>query len=84
MEEWLTMHVLPEFKQHENKEQPCTCTEIPCGPLEGGHQLAEAYVYPEKFCGILPPTEGLIKGTVFEQLFKPYEGWQKRYAEMGL
>jgi hypothetical protein len=62
MDDVLTMHVLhkPEF----------TAEDASCGAL----RLAEAYVRPQPLEGFFSPEEGLAKGTVFPNLYKPYMG----------
>ena len=35
-------------------------------------QLASAYVPFQKYCGVCPPLESLIKGTAFIELYSPY------------
>lgn len=46
-----------------------------CTPYEQGtefNQLAKAFVLFQKFCGVLPLNEALVKGTAFEELYSPY------------
>lgn len=43
---------------------------------EKGKELAQAYVPFQEFHGIYPPEECLKKGTVFPELFRPYDGWK--------
>ncbi|AAK79304.1 hypothetical protein BJV85_002658 [Clostridium acetobutylicum] len=40
-------------------------------------RLAAAYVPFQKMCNILPPIEGLKRGTIFIELYSPY-GRKKR------
>ncbi|NLO40802.1 MAG: spore coat associated protein CotJA [Ruminiclostridium sp.] len=35
-------------------------------------QLAQAYIPYQVYMGILPAIEGLHKGTVFPELYRPY------------
>jgi len=37
-------------------------------------ELAQAYVRSQPLDGVFPPEEGLVKGTAFPNLFKPYSG----------
>lgn len=41
-------------------------------------KLAHAYVPFQKLCTTLSPMEGLKKGTIFPELFSPYEKEKKR------
>ncbi len=48
------------------------------GPLRGqtmGYlgELARAYVPPQMFSRVWSPAEGLAKGTIFPELYRPYE-----------
>ena len=36
-------------------------------------QLARAYVPPQTYSRVWSPAEGLMKGTVFPELYRPYE-----------
>jgi len=36
--------------------------------------LAMAYVIPQKFCNIYPIDKGFYKGTLFQELDKPFMG----------
>ncbi|NLV62233.1 MAG: spore coat associated protein CotJA [Clostridiaceae bacterium] len=37
-------------------------------------QLAQAYIPYQIYNGIMSPMEGLRKGTVFPELYRPYPG----------
>ena len=41
-------------------------------------RLAAAYVPYQKFCTMFSPLEALAKGTVFPELYSPYEGKDKK------
>jgi hypothetical protein len=41
-------------------------------------RLARAYVPFQKLCNTFSPVEGLVKGTIFPELFSPYEGENKK------
>lgn len=42
-------------------------------------ELAQAYVPFQKLGHIYSPEEGLIKGTIFPELYRPYEPRGKKY-----
>jgi hypothetical protein len=46
-------------------------------------RLAAAYVPYQKLCAILSPLESLSKGTVFPELYSPYEGKNKKARPQG-
>lgn len=37
-------------------------------------RLATAYIPFQRFCSTFSPAEGLKKGTIFPELYSPYEG----------
>ena len=41
-------------------------------------RLAAGYVPYQKFCTMFSPLESLMKGTVFPELYSPYEGKDKK------
>jgi len=51
---------------------------IPQETLIRNVRLAAAYVPYQKFCTIFSPIEALSKGTVFPELYSPYEGKDKK------
>jgi hypothetical protein len=46
-------------------------------------RLAAAYVPYHKLCALLSPLESLSKGTVFPELYSPYEGKNKKARPQG-
>jgi hypothetical protein len=36
-------------------------------------ELARAYIVPQMYSRIWSPAEGLMKGTIFPELYRPYE-----------
>lgn len=36
-------------------------------------ELARAYVPPQRYSQVWSPAEGLMKGTIFPELYRPYE-----------
>lgn len=42
-------------------------------------RLAAAYVPYQKLCTIFTPLEGLKRGTLFPELYSPYEGKGKKH-----
>lgn len=60
---------------HNCKEQ-CKCDhDYDCIPYEQTihvDTLAQAYVPWQKFCSLFGATEGLLNGTIFPELYKPY------------
>ena len=81
MDEIYAMHVLhghveaapeipqieaPEAEPHRHPHKPgCWCEKM---------ELAQAYVREQPLEGVFPPAEGLMMGTVFPNLSKPYVG----------
>lgn len=66
MHEILEMHLL---QGHEKNTDKVACK---------GMELAEAYVRDQTLDCIYPPEEGLMMGTAFPNLYRPYQGWCKR------
>ncbi|NLM36046.1 MAG: spore coat associated protein CotJA [Clostridiales bacterium] len=42
-------------------------------------RLARAYVPFQKMCSIFSPIEALKRGTIFPELYSPYESKEKKY-----
>ncbi|MBS4538258.1 spore coat associated protein CotJA [Clostridium sp. D2Q-11] len=42
------------------------------------YELAHAYVPYQKMCKVYEPGEGLCKGTIFPELYKPYKVYDKK------
>lgn len=49
---------------------------------EKGMELAQAYIPFQQFGNLYPPEESLKKGTLFPDLYRPYDGckygWDKK------
>ena len=54
-----------------NKSQESPKTEISGGM--NGWELARAYIIPQRYQKIFSPQEGLRKGTIFQELIRPYK-----------
>jgi hypothetical protein len=50
----------------------CSGTAIGIPFMPENPQLAQAYIPYQVYMGILPAMEGLHKGTVFPELYRPY------------
>ena len=51
------------------------CTENPDTEVSAGlpaWELARAYIMPQRYQKVLSPQEGLRKGTIFQELIRPY------------
>lgn len=59
-------------KEYELKKQNWQKDCIPYEEVIYVDELARAYVPFQKYCDILSPTNSLIRGTVFPELYKPY------------
>lgn len=46
-------------------------------------RLAAAYVPYQKLCTLFSPVESLKRGTVFPELYSPYEGKDKKHNPCG-
>ncbi|WP_051542047.1 spore coat associated protein CotJA [Clostridium lundense] len=66
---------------------PGTCPSMgKCIPQETvitNVRLAAAYVPYQKLCTLFSPLEALRRGTVFPELYSPYEGRDKKYKSCG-
>lgn len=51
----------------------CTGTKIEIPVMPDYPQLAQAYIPYQVYKGILPAMEGLRKGTIFPELYRPYK-----------
>lgn len=69
--------------QDNFRDMDCACqnmkTCIPQETVIRNVRLAAAYVPFQKMCSILSPIEGLKRGTIFPELYSPYDGGYKRY-----
>ncbi|HEY5562697.1 MAG TPA: spore coat associated protein CotJA [Clostridiaceae bacterium] len=70
------------MEQNENRKKTAQCKAMSkCIPHEtaiGNVRLAMAYVPYQKLCTLFTPIEGLKRGTVFPELYSPYEGEDKK------
>ncbi|EFG88709.1 spore coat protein CotJB [Clostridium carboxidivorans] len=62
-----------------NANHPPMMNCIPQETIIKNVRLAAAYVPYQILCTIFPPIESLMKGTVFPELFSPYNKMEKRY-----
>jgi len=51
----------------------CTGTSVAIPVMPDYPQLAQAYIPYQVYKGILPAMEGLRKGTIFSELYRPYK-----------
>lgn len=51
----------------------CSGTAIGIPVMPDNPMLAEAFIPYQVYMGILPAMEGLHKGTVFQELYRPYQ-----------
>ena len=70
------------MEQNENRKKIAQCAPINnCIPQEtmiGDVRLATAYVPYQKLCTLFSPIEALKRGTVFPELYSPYDGEDKK------
>jgi hypothetical protein len=52
----------------------CSGQSISIPVMPDNPQLAQAYIPYQIYNGIMSPMEGLRKGTVFPELYRPYPG----------
>lgn len=77
--------VKPEFEMDEMYKMNCAPTDK-CIPQEmeiRNVRLAAAYIPYQKLCTLLSPIEALSKGTVFPELYSPWEGKDKKCRPAG-
>ena len=71
------------MEQNENRKKPLKCSPmVNCIPQETvikNVRLAAAYVPYQKLCTLFAPLEALKRGTVFPELFSPYDGEDKKH-----
>jgi Spore coat associated protein JA (CotJA) len=69
--------------RYEKEARPIKCYKMSqCIPQEMAIQnvkLAAAYVPFQKFCSTSSPVEGLKRGTIFPELYSPYDGKNKKH-----
>lgn len=78
--------VKPEYEMQEMHEMNYNPMSK-CMPQENiirNVRLATAYVPYQRLCTLFKPLEALSKGTVFPELYSPYEGKDKKYKPNGL
>ncbi len=67
-------------EQNNKKSDDCKCKKR-CVPQETqieNVELARAYVPFQKICSVYTGEEGLIKGTIFPELYQPYVKTNKK------
>jgi len=71
---------MPEmpFMQPVMPDHGCYPHCIPQEMVLTNIKLARAYVPFQKLCDTYSPVEALVKGTIFPELFSPYEGENKK------
>ncbi|MGE5627173.1 MAG: spore coat associated protein CotJA [Solirubrobacterales bacterium] len=73
--------IMPEKMQHHINEQ-CMQECIPQEEVIQNVRLAAAYVPWQKMCSIFSPIEALKRGTVFPELFSPYNRGDNMRSEI--
>ncbi|MFL0246006.1 spore coat associated protein CotJA [Candidatus Clostridium stratigraminis] len=75
----------PDFNMYQMQEMNFNPKNncIPQETVIRNVRLAAAYVPYQKLCTILSPLEALTKGTVFPELYSPYEGKDKNTRPFG-
>lgn len=73
----------PDFNMHQMQEMNYSLNCIPQETVIRNVRLAAAYVPYQKLCTIFSPIEALSKGTVFPELYSPYEGKDKKTRPLG-
>lgn len=72
-----------DFNMHQMQEMNYSPNCIPQEAVIRNVRLAAAYVPYQKLCTIFSPIEALSKGTVFPELYSPYEGKDKKTRPFG-
>ncbi len=71
------------MEQNKTKKKKIQCSPMSnCIPQETvirDVRLAAAYVPYQNLCTLFSPIEALKRGTVFPELYSPYEGEDKNY-----
>ncbi|HEY8889366.1 MAG TPA: spore coat associated protein CotJA [Clostridium sp.] len=71
------------MEQNENRKNETKCSTMNnCIPQETvikNVRLAAAYVPYQNLCTIFSPIEAIKRGTVFPELFSPYDGEDKKH-----
>lgn len=74
---------MAKMKNQDNEMFDVNCQHkekcIPQEMVIRNVRLAAAYVPYQKLCTMFPPVEGLKMGTIFPELFSPYQGKDKKY-----
>jgi len=70
------------LEQNENRKKSVSCPAkgncIPQETIIRDVRLAAAYVPYQKLCTIFSPIEGLKRGTIFPELYSPWDKEAKR------
>lgn len=70
-----TMEIYQPVICKKGRKTSVNMPKCPCIPQQTvieNVQLAAAYVPFQKYCGVCPPLESLMKGTAFIELYSPY------------
>jgi hypothetical protein len=71
------------LEQNETRKKAAQCPAmnncIPQETIIRDVRLAAAYVPYQNICTLFSPIEALRRGTVFPELYSPYEGEDKEY-----
>ncbi|RJQ24559.1 MAG: spore coat associated protein CotJA [Peptococcaceae bacterium] len=62
----------PPNHSHPPADYPQKPEPLPHPPMPGHHKLAEACVPWQKYGQTFSPGEALVKGTIFPELYRPY------------
>ena len=75
----------PDFNMYQMQEMNYNPKNncIPQETVIRNVRLAAAYVPYQKLCTTFSPIEALSKGTVFPELYSPYEGKDKKIRPQG-
>ena len=74
------------LRPNYNVENTSAMPQPVCVPQETAIynvRLARAYVPFQKMCTVFNPLEALSKGTMFPELYSPYEGNKKKNNPVG-
>ena len=74
------------LRPNSNMQNISTMPQAACVPQETtiyNVRLAMAYVPFQKMCTLFNPLEAMSKGTVFPELYSPYEKKQKKNNPVG-
>jgi hypothetical protein len=63
--------------EHTYKPEMLVCPEFKIPVMPEGFELARAYVPYQVMCKIYEPMKGLMRGTIFPELYRPYVSEKK-------